>query len=55
MKIYNRDFFLNPVYHVAHLPREMDVLPSAVIVYLENIGFVYPAMSMMVMGPSLLY
>ncbi len=31
------------------------VLPTAVIVYLENIGFVYPAMSMMVIGPSLLY
>jgi hypothetical protein len=24
-------------------------------VYLENIGFVYPAMSMIVIGPSLLY
>jgi hypothetical protein len=31
------------------------VSPSAVIVYLENIGFIYPAMSMMVIGPSLLY
>jgi hypothetical protein len=31
------------------------VSPTAVIVYLENIGFVYPAMSMMVIGPSLLY
>jgi hypothetical protein len=31
------------------------VSPSAVIVYLENISFVYPAMSMMVIGPSLLY
>ncbi len=31
------------------------VSPTAVIVYLENIGFVYPAMSMMVIVPSLLY
>ncbi len=31
------------------------VSPTAVIVYLENIGFVYLAMSMMVIGPSLLY
>ncbi len=31
------------------------VSPSAKIVYLENIGFVYSAMSMMVIGPSLLY
>jgi hypothetical protein len=31
------------------------VSPTAVIVYLENIGFFYPAMSMMVIGPSLLY
>ncbi len=31
------------------------VSPTAVIVYLENIGFIYPAMSMMVIGPSLLY
>jgi hypothetical protein len=29
------------------------VSPTAVIVYLENIGFVYPAMSMMVIGPLL--
>ncbi len=29
------------------------VSPTAVIVYMENIGFVYPAMSMMVIGPSL--
>jgi hypothetical protein len=29
------------------------VSPSAVIVYMENIGFAYPAMSMMVIGPSL--
>ncbi len=33
-------------------PTERFVLPTAVIVYLENIGFVYPAMSMMVIGPS---
>jgi hypothetical protein len=32
--------------------KELIVSPSAVIVYLENIGFVYPAMSMMVIGPS---
>ncbi len=33
------------------------VSPSAKIVYRENIGFLYlyPAMSMMVIGPSLLY
>ncbi len=29
------------------------VSPTAVIVYMENIGFVYPAMSMMVISPSL--
>ncbi len=29
------------------------VSPTAVIVYMENIGFVYPAKSMMVTGPSL--
>jgi hypothetical protein len=29
------------------------VSPTAVIVYVENIGFIYPAMSMMVIGPSL--
>jgi hypothetical protein len=33
----------------------LSVSPSAVIVYLENIGFIYPAMSMMVIVPSLLY
>jgi hypothetical protein len=32
---------------------KIPVLPTAVIVYMENIGFVYPAMSMMVIGPSL--
>jgi hypothetical protein len=31
------------------------VSPSAKIVYLENIGFVYLAVSMMVIDPSLLY
>jgi hypothetical protein len=36
-------------------PQGGTVSPSAVIVYLENIGFVYPAMSMMVIGPLLLY
>ncbi len=29
------------------------VSPTAVIVYIENIDLVYPAMSMMVIGPSL--
>ncbi len=29
------------------------VSPTAVIVCMENIGFAYPAMSMMVIGPSL--
>ncbi len=29
------------------------VSPTAVIIYMENIGFVYPAMSMTVIGPSL--
>jgi hypothetical protein len=31
------------------------VSPSAKMVYLENNGVIYPAMSMMVIGPSLLY
>jgi hypothetical protein len=31
------------------------VSPLYCDVYLENIGFVYPVMSMMVIGPSLLY
>jgi hypothetical protein len=30
------------------------VSPFCCYVYLENIGFVYPAMSMVVIGPSLL-
>jgi hypothetical protein len=32
---------------------DQPVSPTAVIVYMENIGFVYSAMSMMVIGPSL--
>ncbi len=35
------------------LKRTEIVSPTAGIVYVENIGFVYPAMSMMVLGPSL--
>jgi hypothetical protein len=31
------------------------VSPLCCDVYLENIGFVYPTMSMVVIGPSLLY
>jgi hypothetical protein len=31
------------------------VSPLCCYVYLENIGFVYPAMSMVVIGPLLLY
>jgi hypothetical protein len=31
-------------------PWASGVSPTAVIVYMENIGFVYPAMSMMVIG-----
>ncbi len=34
-------------------PPALGVSPTAVIVHMENIGFVYPAMSMMVIGPSL--
>ncbi len=33
----------------------VSVSPLYCDVYLENIGFVYPAMSMVVIGPSLLY
>jgi hypothetical protein len=34
---------------------EIDCLALCCYVYVEYIGFVYPAMSMMVIGPSLLY
>jgi hypothetical protein len=33
----------------------VNISPLYCGVYLENIGFVYPAMSMVVIGPSLLY
>jgi hypothetical protein len=40
-------------YPCMHVAVRAIVSPTAVIVYMENIGFVYPAMSMMVIGPSL--
>jgi hypothetical protein len=43
------NLFLTYVYSL------QNVSPLYCDVYLENIGFVYPAMSMVVLGPSLLH
>ncbi len=39
----------------AAIYKETTVSPFCCYVYLENIGFLYPAMSMVVIGHSLLY
>jgi hypothetical protein len=63
MKIQNnRDIYLNSRDREFQRDRIAEIKISGIkclalycYVYFENIGFVYPAMSMIVIGPSLLY
>jgi hypothetical protein len=41
--------------HAMEEAEYFNCLAPLLLFYLENIGFVYPAMSMVVIGPSLLY
>jgi hypothetical protein len=50
-KLY--EFYILLLGYIFFTEVQIIVLPTAVMVYMENIGFVYPAISMMVIGPSL--